>query len=66
MSVEQDLEGFLLISENRPNHDLPQIEGRLSAWRFVWHAKEYAPNEKKKSASIDYSLFFMKLHSNMK
>jgi len=38
MSGEQGREGVLLLLENRPHHDLPQIDDRLSAWRFVWHA----------------------------
>ena len=66
MLGEQGLEGVLLLSENRTNHDLSQIDDRLSAWRFVWHEKEYALNEKKKPASIVYSLLSIKLHSNMK
>ena len=45
MSGEQGREGVLFVPNNRPNHDLPQIDGRLSAWRFVGHEKEYAPNE---------------------
>ncbi len=45
MAGEQRREGVLLVPENRPNHDLPQIDDRLSAWRFVWHAKEYASND---------------------
>ena len=66
MAGEKDLEGVLLLPDNRPHHDLPQIDGRGSAWRFVWHEQEYAPNKKKTPASIDYSLLSIKLHSNMK
>ncbi len=50
MSGEEGLEGVLLVPDNWANHDLPQINDRLSAGRFVWHAKEYAVNEKKKPA----------------
>ena len=35
MSGEQALEGGLLVPENRPNHDLPKIDGRMFAWRVV-------------------------------
>lgn len=46
MSVEQALADVLLIPDNRPNHDLPRIEAWMFVWRFVWHAQEYASNEK--------------------
>ena len=66
MSVEQALEGVLLIPDNRSNHDLPKIDGRMFGWRVVWHAKEYASNETKKPASSDYFLLLMELHVKMK
>jgi len=66
MAGEQGREGVLLVPDKWANDDLPQINGRRSAWRFVWHAKEYASNAKKKPASIDYLLLFMKLLFKMK
>ena len=56
MVGEQTLEGVLLILDNRPYHDLPKIDGRMSGWRVVWHAQEDASNEPKKPASNDYFL----------
>ncbi len=66
MSGEQGLEGVLLVPDNWPNDDFPQIDGRMSVWRFVWQAKESARNDKKKPASNDYFLLLMKLHFKMK
>ena len=66
MSGEQALEGVLLILDNGPYHDVTKIDGRMFVWRVVWHAQEYARNDKKKPASRDYFLLLMTLHSTMK
>ncbi len=56
MSGEQALEGGQLIPDNRANHNLPKINGRMFGWRVAWHAQEYASNETKKPASRVYFL----------
>ena len=56
MAGEQGLEGGLLILDNRANHDVSKIDGLVFVWRVVWHAQEYARNDKQKPASRDYFL----------
>ncbi len=56
MVGEQGREGVLLVTDNRPNHDLAKIDGRMFVGRFVGHTQEYASNETKKPAASNYFL----------
>ena len=66
MLGEQALEGILLIPENRANHDVTKLDGRMFMWRVVWQAQDYARHDKKKLAYLDFLLLLMTLPCKMK